>query len=940
MSTDPTPSIFFFGNGQADGGDAVKPLVGGKGASLAEMTRAGLNVPPGFTISAACCELYHRHNRTWPADLEDHVRAALQRLEGLAGRVFGHGPDPLLVAVRSGAAQSMPGMMDTLLNVGLHPDCVRQLGEHAGGPRGAWRAYLHFLLMFAPTALGVPEAELTNLVADRLRSLGKPGEDDLDAAELESLCDAVRAHCAGQGRAVPTDPWAMLCAAVNAVFNSWENERAVTYRRHHKIEGLLGTAVTVQMMCPAEVAGVLFTTDPVNPAAGRMIVESSFGLGEAIVLGKVDPDRFFLDRKTFAVLDSVIGAKGKVTATVAPGGQAADRLRASLAPAQLADLGRLGLRVEQYFQMPCDVEWALAGGQFYLLQARAIKAARQPAADDSGELEQLRREEIAALRELAAPGGTVWARINLAEILPEPTPMTWAVVRQFMSGRGGYGQMYRDLGFDPDPALDEVGTFDLVCGRPYCNLSREPKLRYRTLPFEHPFAAYKQDPGRALNPRDVLNPARGGWRFFLLLPFTFFKLMRSAGRLQRASAEFADLFRKHTVPVYLAEADRAGAEDVTKLDNATLLLRFHFWVRRTLFEFGRDSLKPTLFTGLAQSNLELALTRGLQRQPGVTQAAAAARAGEVVRELVMGVHADAEADLPRGVLDLAAGRLSRADFLKRFGHRGSQEMELAQPRWAEDHAGLDRLTGQPGPPATAPADHSADLLGRIAIACKFTAGQQAAFAKELQTLQTYMGMREAAKHYLMRGYALVRRYLVELDRRYDLAGGIFFLTPDELPALVKGESAPGTLTGRIAQRRRRRALALRLFAPKVLFSDDLEALGREPAAAGGAGTLQGVGLSAGVVEGPALVLHEPALAAPPPEPYILVCPTTDPAWVPLFIHARGLVMETGGVLSHGAIVAREFGLPAVAGLPEIHRRVRSGQRLRIDGGRGTVSILA
>ena len=125
----------------------------------------------------------------------------------------------------------------------------------------------------------------------------------------------------------------------------------------------------------------------------------------------------------------------------------------------------------------------------------------------------------------------------------------------------------------------------------------------------------------------------------------------------------------------------------------------------------------------------------------------------------------------------------------------------------------------------------------------------------------------------------------------------------------------------------------------MLFSDDLDAIGRPPPPPDGADTLAGVPLSAGVAEAPALVLDEPPQGAAPPGPYVLVCPSTDPAWVPLFVNARALVMETGGVLSHGAIVAREFGLPAVAGLPDIHRRLRSGQRLRVDGGRGTVAVL-
>src|SRR5207253_7409651 len=141
------------------------------------------------------------------------------------------------------------------------------------------------------------------------RTLGKAREDDLDAGELEQLCDDVRLRCADQGAPVPTDPWAMLCAAINAVFGSWNNERAVTYRRHHKIDGLLGTSVTVQMMCPAEVSGVMFTANPVNPALEQILIESSYGLGEAIVLGKVTPDRFVLDKKTLAISQREISVK-------------------------------------------------------------------------------------------------------------------------------------------------------------------------------------------------------------------------------------------------------------------------------------------------------------------------------------------------------------------------------------------------------------------------------------------------------------------------------------------------------------------------------------------------------------------------------------------------------------------------------------------------------
>jgi pyruvate,water dikinase len=827
--------VYFFGGGQVHGGNEVKHLVGGKGASLAEMTRAGLNVPPGFTISAECCARYHEAGGSWPAGLEDAVRANLARLELLVGRRFGATADPLLLAVRSGAAQSMPGMMDTVLNVG---------SNHAG------------------------------------------------------------------------DPWESLRQAINAVFDSWNSERAVLYRKHCAIDGLIGTAVTVQAMCPAETSGVLFTANPVDPAREQMLVESIAGLGEALVLGKVTPNRFVLDKRDLRVLErALISEVGN----------------AALSDDQLAKLGRLGLRVEAHFKEPCDIEWALSAGQFYLLQARPIN--RSPKGDQVGlddsalpapaERVKVRQEEIAALRARAEPSGTVWSRFNLSEVLPEPTPMTWAIVRRFMSGRGGYGLMYRDLGFDPDPGLDDDGIFDLVCGRPYCNLSREPRLYFRILPFEHNFTALKAAPHKAIYPQPTLNAARAGWRFWLLAPYYIPKAMIQMVRADRQQREvgqtLAQRLRDELLPAFAGETAKGAAEDLTRLDNPTLLERLEHWTRRTLIDFARDSLKPTALAGLAMAKVERLLSASLS--PERTRAA--------VGELTMGVHPDPEADLPGAMRDLAAGQLDRETFLQRFGHRGSQEMELSQPRWAE---APQPDTTMPVPvPDIATNGHG---QGHGHVLAEVPADKRAVIEVELSNLHTFLALRETAKHYLMMGYALIRRVLVELDRRYDLNGGIFFLTPEELPSLIGGTD----LTTVIATRRRHRELVLSLELPHVLFSDDLEAIGRQATTAA-TDTLQGVALSAGVAEAPALVLLDPAEAKANSEPYILVCPSTDPAWMPLFVNAKGLVMETGGVLSHGAIVAREFGLPAVAGLADVQHRLRTGQRLHVDGGTGTVRVL-
>jgi pyruvate,water dikinase len=935
--------VYFFGEGQADGSSDLKHLIGGKGASLADMTKAQLNVPPGFTISAECCDLYYKAGKKWPEGLEEAVRTSLARLEKLAGRKLGQGDNPLLVAVRSGAAQSMPGMMDTVLNVGMNPDCVRGMAQRTGNRRAAWEAYRHFIVMFGHTVGGVEETVFTNLIGQTVKETGKQAESDLDAEQMEKLCQrflgAYRQHT---GKDLPTDPWEMLRQAIDAVFGSWNNDRAILYRQHHNIKDLLGTAVNIQMMCPSEVSGVMFTANPVNPALGQIIIESSFGLGEAVVLGKVTPDRFVLDKQSQKITERTINIKERVISTVAQDGkgQTGGKDTASLRDEQIAELAKLGLRVEEYFKHPCDIEWALSQGKFYLLQARAIKMAATPASDGSTgtlheplapEAEKVRQEEMAALRGKAEPGGTVWSRFNLSEILPEPTPMSWAIVKRFMSGKGGFGQMYRDLGFDPDPSVDDEGIYDLVCGRPYCNLSREPKMQFRQMPFEHPFAALKAAPHKAIYPQPTLNPAKGGLKFFILLPFITFKLLRSATRMKQAGDTCAQQLREHTLPAWTKETEEGAQEDLTKVDEAALLQRLEHWIRRSLYDFARESLKPTALAAVSMANIERGLAKGSMDAEKVRSA---------VGQLVMGVRPDADADLPEAVSNLAAGRLDRAEFLKRFGHRGPQEMELSKPRWAEESAALDELVNQGtfaagfGGPVIANRE-STSFVQRVQAEVRETLRKQPDLEQEVARLHTYLALRETTKHYLMKGYFLIRRILVELDRRHKLNGGIFYLTPDELPRLIKGEDFSTT----IAQRQKRRELTLSLEAPQVLFSDDLEAIGRQLTVTGGE-KLEGVALSAGMAEAPALVLSEASGAAIPEEPYILVAPSTDPAWVPLFVHARGLVMETGGVLSHGAIVAREFGLPAVAGLPDVHRRLKTGQRLRIDGGAGTVTVLA
>jgi pyruvate,water dikinase len=762
-----------------------------------------------------------------------------------------------------------------------------------------------------------------------------------------------------------------LLEAVERCVRSWDSARSQAYRAQKGLAASsgVGMAVVVQRLIPADVSGVLFTRDPLDPTGKQMLIESAWGLGELVVSGRVSPDRFHVDRETRTVVREEIGKKSLwMTAEGVREVSPHLQLLPSLDPDQLRQLTELGLRVEKFYGAPRDIEWAIAEGKLWLLQARPVTTA------GAFEKEEFRRSEIARLRSLAAQTGTIWARYNLAEVLPRPTPMTWAIVRQFMSGRGGYGQMFRDLGFDPDPELDDEGIVDLVCGRPYVNLSREPKLYFRDFPYGYDYAALKRQPAAAFYPQPGVRPELATGRMWLKLPAIIFRMFRAQGQMQRQMETLPAELRTRVFPEFTAAVSQARQDDLSRRPAAELQQRLRLWIARTLVDFARVGLRPSMFAATAMTNLEA----GLKGVVGSERAAA------VARELLTGVHPDSEVDLAAGMRALTDGTLSREDFLLRFGHRGPQEMELAQPRWREDPAGLPSV-GWPGlerseapegeetstkrerfsaagaePPTTdqrrapglpagpAPATPSSALAIRAEVTPdarwkQFVtehpahAGQLARLEPEFRRACNFLGLREAAKHYLLQGYDLIRRLLLEIDRRHNLNGGVFFLTPDELPRLLAGESLDSLIT----TRRKERQLALAIEAPAVIFSDDLEAIGRAPPpVAGNDGTeWQGTPVSAGIIEGKALVLTEPPASAPEQAGFILVCPSTDPAWVPLFLKCAGVVMETGGILSHGAIVAREFGLPAVVGIPDVYRRLQTGQRLRVDGNSGKITLL-
>jgi pyruvate,orthophosphate dikinase len=349
-------NVYFFGNGQADGSAQMKDILGGKGANLHEMTNLGIPVPPGFTISAQLCGKY-LEERKLPEDLRQEVREAMARLESVTGRKFGDTKDPLLVSVRSGAKFSMPGMMNTILNLGLNDATADALAAQTNNPTFANDSYRRFAHMYAEVVMDVgPENGVNPIdvaIDDIKHKRNVKREIDLEAADLRTLAHTIQGIANEKtGTPFPTDPWDQLWNAIEAVFRSWHTKRAIDYRRLHGIPDDLGTAVNVMTMVYGNMGedsatGVVFTRDPATGKKelfGEYLVNAQ---GEDVVAGTRTPEPIAHMAKDFPE------ANKKLV-------QTCDAL-------------------EQHYRDIQDMEFTIERQQLYLLQTRAAKRTAQSA---------------------------------------------------------------------------------------------------------------------------------------------------------------------------------------------------------------------------------------------------------------------------------------------------------------------------------------------------------------------------------------------------------------------------------------------------------------------------------------------------------------------------------------------------------------------------------
>src|SRR5580658_7414255 len=351
--------VYAFGGGKAEGRANMRNLLGGKGAGLAEMAHLGLPVPPGFTITTEVCTYFYENGKNYPKDLRPQVEAALSEVGRITGKKFGDGSNPLLVSVRSGGRASMPGMMDTVLNLGLNDTTVAALAEKSGDRRFAFDSYRRFITMYADVVLGIEHHCFEEILDEHKERSGHTLDTDLEADDWEQVVGLFKARVEKEiGKPFPQDPHAQLWGAIGAVFGSWMNQRAITYRRLHAIPESLGTAVNVQAMVfgnmgETSATGVAFTR---NPSTGESRLYGEFLInaqGEDVVAGIRTPQEI----TEFARRES---------------GSDKPSLERAM-PAAFAELTRIYGVLERHYRDMQDLEFTVEQGKLWMLQTRSGK---------------------------------------------------------------------------------------------------------------------------------------------------------------------------------------------------------------------------------------------------------------------------------------------------------------------------------------------------------------------------------------------------------------------------------------------------------------------------------------------------------------------------------------------------------------------------------------
>ncbi len=775
-------------------------------------------------------------------------------------------------------------------------------------------------------------ADLAGEIAAWYGQFGSPAVAVRSSATAEDLADA---SMAGQYQTfLNVQGAAAVLEAIQQCWSSVDSDRTRAYLAEHGLDPAdVAMAVVVQQLVPADVAGVLFTANPRNGSRDQMLIEANWGLGETVVSGTVQPDSLLLDRTTGQVTAATIAEKklwlppGSVPSPADADGSRSPSPSATcpvpedkqavpcLTAQQVHELWWLGVHVAEHFGSPQDLEWAIHQDQLYLLQSRPITTLADAEAYARC-LDQTRSQ----LRQAQRDGRGDWVRHNLAETLPHPTPLTWSVMQRFMSGAGGFGAMYRMVGFEPSEAVQEAGFLELIAGQIYTDLARAPGMFFANFPYRYDLDRLRTDPDAAQGPPTI--PAG-----------SFLQQYRVGRRLAGIHRQLAALARDYDrrldeqiIPAFVQYVQTEQQRSLRQLSTAQWLALWRERERQVLDEFAPQSLLPSLIAAMALDKL-----RGLLAEHFWDE-----DPGELSSLLSSAGAPDQTLAASQGLYDLACGRRTLPDWLESFGHRAPEEFDLASPRWRERPEAMAALAERLRD-CVAPLDlhekRAAEAAAQLeSLGRRLRPAHRRELNEQVRLVHRYLRFREDGKHYLMLGYQLLRDLALEAGRRLGLGEDVFLLTWEELQLALTMGFAPLHL---VDERRVVRTAEAKLILESVITAADIDLLGQPPPPRADGDCLAAFPISAGLCSGPARIVRTLSAAGELGRGYVLVCPSTDPSWTPLFVGAAGLVLECGGTLSHGAVVARELGLPAVVCAGATHL-LQEGETIQVDGHRGAV----
>jgi phosphoenolpyruvate synthase/pyruvate phosphate dikinase len=776
-----------------------------------------------------------------------------------------------------------------------------------------------FAVAFQPGHPGILSPEEERLLRDAYTELcRRAGSSPLPVAVRSSAVgeDGEELSFAGQYQTrleVIGEP--ALIQAVEECLASQTSERALSYLRAAGARPA-GMGVLIQRMVRAECAGVCFTQSPVS--IDEVAIEVVEGVGESLVSGERSPARVCLGRERLELRSS----------------DDPEEILEQLGREGTRKLAQLALEAETGFGFPVDVEWAFASGEIWLVQSRPITAALR-----SSVAEGIRRDEIERLERMARKAGRVlaWSDFSLADMVPRPSLLAIELFNLMADHGGSFDRTMRTFGLRY-AGPEQVGrTFEVICGRAYLNLGASVQFIDEALPLALDAESLPASGESSVDVEHIpVRLAWRGWRSARRLPDALLRwLFLAPARFFRLRHNFDREFRAKVQPAVTAEAARLRERDLRGLGSAELSAALRSHVQRFV-DLGYHHQIADSVAFVTHSLLRRSLRRLYGDQADVVEA-------RLTTGLPGNFNTETNLDLAR----VAAGEIGMEEFLDRYGHRGSPDYEISAPRWREDprraeamakaiaRAGVDpfrKFEEQQRIRAQAEARFSAEIWKDL-----WLRPWRRAILRELDYYQRYSPLRESTQALCFLFIELARRVLLEAARRAGVGELIFYLTLAEVERLI-AQGADPEVVERARSRRERLQAARRIYVPHLVRSDDLDAIGRAPPVDPAARELLGQSVSAGVVRGRARVVQGLDEARELEAGEILVAASADPSWTPLFLVAGGIVLEQGGMLSHPAIVAREYGLPAVVDVPHSTRLIRTGQLLLVDANRGRVVV--